>query len=526
MKQELSNSILLAWITPILVAVAPILALLGFNIQFATISETLRALLLAVAGTFLLLLIAFWLFKDIAFASALTSLITFTFFAYGHLVAYLDDFIGQRYVNDFVSVTFAALILFTFVILRRNAKLADPTNQFFVIAASILILINIAGIGFFEFSQWRANRASADLSATEAGGNTGASRATAPDIYYIILDGHARSDVILDTVGYDNTFFTEQLTELGFFVAQCSQSNYWQTNFSLGSIFRMDYLSENEIVSEILPDWEFTPVIEFLREQGYKIINFKTRVTYNNTLGEDVLLARGRQSASLLGSTERSRFENLRFSNSLNDFEMVLVQSTWLASWLDLLSNYSEILPIATSVDPEEDVFFEHYVQTHFVMDELPNIPKLDFGGPKFVYAHIVSPHEPYVFAPNGDYLWLDRGENFVEGYRNNVEFLDTHFGAILEAIIENSSSPPIIILQGDHGINGLGASRVLPILNAYYFPGQGSEALYDSISPVNTFRLLLASYFDLPYEPLPDISYFRSEEGEPIREVELDCNT
>ena len=48
-----------------------------------------------------------------------------------------------------------------------------------------------------------------------------------------------------------------------------------------------------------------------------------------------------------------------------------------------------------------------------------------------------------------------------------------------------------------------------MPILNAYYLPGQKTEALYPSISPVNSFRVVLNEYFDQDLPLLPDRQYF-----------------
>ena len=48
-------------------------------------------------------------------------------------------------------------------------------------------------------------------------------------------------------------------------------------------------------------------------------------------------------------------------------------------------------------------------------------------------------------------------------------------------------------------------------ILNAYYLPGVGNEALYDEISPVNTFRVILNEYFSANLELLPDRTFFMS---------------
>jgi hypothetical protein len=62
-----------------------------------------------------------------------------------------------------------------------------------------------------------------------------------PDIYYIILDGYGRSDV-LKKYGYDNSDFLNSLRDLGFYVADCAQSNYAQTKLSLTSSLNFNYV--------------------------------------------------------------------------------------------------------------------------------------------------------------------------------------------------------------------------------------------------------------------------------------------
>ena len=61
-------------------------------------------------------------------------------------------------------------------------------------------------------------------------------------------------------------------------------------------------------------------------------------------------------------------------------------------------------------------------------------------------------------------------------------------------------------------GALGAGAQNMLKesmrIFNAYYFPG-GNERLYDSITPVNSFRIIFNSYFGADYPLLEDKNYF-----------------
>ena len=75
-----------------------------------------------------------------------------------------------------------------------------------------------------------------------------------------------------------------------------------------------------------------------------------------------------------------------------------------------------------------------------------------------------------------------------------------------------------MIILQADHGSKLIRMSgepspemlrERLGVLNAYHLPDDGERFLYDSITPVNSFRVLLTAYFGANYELLEDRSYF-----------------
>ena len=53
-----------------------------------------------------------------------------------------------------------------------------------------------------------------------------------------------------------------------------------------------------------------------------------------------------------------------------------------------------------------------------------------------------------------------------------------------------------------------------MTILNAYDLP-KGDTTLYASLSPVNTFRLVLDNYFNQHYPLLEDVSYYSYPEQE-----------
>ena len=89
-----------------------------------------------------------------------------------------------------------------------------------------------------------------------------------------------------------------------------------------------------------------------------------------------------------------------------------------------------------------------------------------------------------------------------------------------IDALIADSPSPPVIILQADHGTCARYCSDLpvaeqeefirerMAILNAYYLPVGGKGRLYPTITPVNTFRVVFGTLFGEDLELLPDRQY------------------
>ena len=77
-------------------------------------------------------------------------------------------------------------------------------------------------------------------------------------------------------------------------------------------------------------------------------------------------------------------------------------------------------------------------------------------------------------------------------------------------------------MLQSDHGWPTIGGAHpsasdlksVFRNLNAYYLPGEGGEPLYESITPVNTFRIIFNSYFNTDYDLLENKMYWINPAG------------
>jgi hypothetical protein len=487
---------------PLLLVTFPILNLYTHNIEYVEISDIFRILFIALVVVLVALVIIGLFVKDSDKSALYTSLIILLVFSYGHVFTFLQNS-WPDIRHRFLLIGWF-LILFLGIILINQLKKPPELTKVISLVSIALVVYQIISATSFEINRVILNRENTDR-VLDIQDNQ--SLTNLPDIYFIILDAHSSSAVIKEKFGYDNTPEISKLQELGFYLAECSQSNYTRTEFTLSSTFNMNYLDTYLNDLKQFPDYKSSSVIQFFDNLGYQKIKFETHADHNVSFGEDIYLARDRDIRNTL---------NVFPFNRMNAYEVQLIQTTWLQPVLTLLANNDDLLPANWVLDVESAKYYDHYFQTLFMLEELPKVPDLDIGGPKFVYAHFLVPHEPYIFHPSGKYEQYSRWDYKI-GYANNVEFIDSQLPDLLKKIITRSDTPPIIIVMGDHGRNGSNPEEQLTILNMFYLPDDGDEMLYPKISPVNTFRVILSYYFDTELELLEDISYFgeAEEQGE-----------
>jgi hypothetical protein len=101
-----------------------------------------------------------------------------------------------------------------------------------------------------------------------------------------------REDVLKEKFSLDNSPFLGELEKMGFYVADCSQSNYGFTNFSLASSLHMDYMDKiSERYLEGKMDLMWLPellrkneVRQNLVQLGYTVVAFQNDY-YQPSLG-------------------------------------------------------------------------------------------------------------------------------------------------------------------------------------------------------------------------------------------------
>jgi hypothetical protein len=512
---------------PFLFGIYAVLAMLAHNIGQVEVTSACRSLVVIPLGTVIFLFLLRLTLKDWFKASIITSLFVVLFFSFGHVYTALENVyvfgesLGRyRYLGP-LWITLA--LLGTWWTLRKRRDLI-VINQALNIVAIIALVVPVFQIVTFETQTGTIkpeleNESSVDIA------NSGPSPSLrvpngeiTPDIYYIILDMYVRDDVMLDIFDYDNSPFLSYLADIGFYVAGCSQSNYTDTPLSIASTFNMAYLESfaGDLISRNLDHYRIEPyvlnsyVLRALKGLGYKIVNIESGFFLTEWQDADIYM-RGESN---------SKLHTLAFGG-LNIFESMLLHST-VGRWV---FEHRAILP-ESFIPILDQPYIDRRNEILYALDSLENIATIP--GPKFVFVHIVAPHPPFVFGPDGEFvvrntpltLNLDvedrEWKRYVPGYRGQVIYLNNRVEKIFKSILEESSRPPIIILQGDHGITSVSTSlERVAILNAYHLPNGGNEHLYPSISPVNTFRVIFNTYFGGDFALLEDLSYvWETEKG------------
>ena len=128
------------------------------------------------------------------------------------------------------------------------------------------------------------------------------------------------------------------------------------------------------------------------------------------------------------------------------------------------------------------------------------------------MYVHLIMPHSPYLFDKDGLRIrhGLGRNDDHPADYLGQLIYENSLITNAVAGILKNSETPPIIILQGDHGYRALPgphqAQEAATILNALCLPGSEADWFYPGLTPVNTFRLIFNHYFGEHYCFLPDV--------------------
>jgi sulfatase-like protein len=507
-------------IHPLLVGMYPVFVLYCINIKEVAPAAIGQAVLTSFVITGLVSVFYLLVFRSWTRAALPVSFTLLLIFTYGHILNLIEGLtvagmlIGRHRNALLVWIIISIVGLYFLAGIKTSSTRTKSLNAFSIlIMAFVLIQIGI----FFLQSKVAQSEQQVSLPVTDNLSSSAVER----DVYYILIDAYSRQDVLHDQFDIDSSEFVNGLTELGFSIPNCAQSNYDATYPSLTSSLNMNYVDALGITHAEAHEAIYKPYIQnslvrkSFEDLGYQTITFKSPHPpidiKDSTYYFDYF-----KNSSALDQSDSLNFQHLFLSTTI--FHPLISYLEGKQQPLDISPFWSAWIPTANSINSRE---YRQYQQNIFALETLEIIPKL--AGKKFIYAHLLITHQPFVFYPDGDFHpELVQDDN---AYRDQVLFANERILEIVRSILQNSDPKPIIVIQGDHSFVK-GVDRV-KILNAYYLPDRNNEGLYDTITPVNTFRLIFNLYFAGKYEMLPDVSryvYSKVDNKKEIREAPSSC--
>jgi len=482
---------------PALVALYPLLALFAFNESELFLTELPEPAGLALAGTLLA-----WALFALPFGARrgaiVASIAAALFFSYGHVVLAVararieHPWLSDRYVDPVWGAAFLAALVVAWVLRKRPVKVTRALN----VVALFLVAMPAAQIVAYEVGDrtWTAPEASASIA--------GAGAAEPPNVYFVMLDGYAHEETLLDVYGYDNGQFLDALRARGFYVVPESRSNYAMTTLSLPSMLNLRYLeglppdsTDRTVAHEMV---RRSDLARFFREHGYRYVHFNSGfgpTTYE--VEADWTVECGR----------------------LTEFQRALVTTT-------------PIMLFAPDIIASQDR--ERTLCQLELLEEMPGTE-----GPFFVFAHILAPHPPYLFDADGGIV--DPGDPVADGliqspaeqgrkqemYVAQLQYTNTRVLGLVDGILAREARPPVIVFMSDHGPDSLEVTLAdwsdpspeflmerLRNFEAVHLPPEADRSLlYETMTPVNVLRVVLDAEFGTSLGRLEDRSWFSTYE-------------
>jgi hypothetical protein len=217
---------------------------------------------------------------------------------------------------------------------------------------------------------------------------------------------------------------------------------------------------------------------KFLKRLGYRYVHLGS--WYGPTSGNDLADA------------------NVQYPGTLSEFACALLGMTPLKAFLGLGLRYEDHAEIAA-----------------FQLDRLLGLKPSD--QPRFVVVHLLLPHGPFVYdhegrrVPASSEYDLGSKQRFIEQLR----YVNDRLLQVVDHLCAISTEEPVIVIQADEGPylreGDLQVSREeqlkirTGILSAYKGPGLVPADVPPTITPVNTFRLVLSRWFGQALPLLPD---------------------
>ncbi len=474
----------------ILIAVYSVLFVWLRNIEETSPGDALRPLVAVALCAATLQFVATKLLGSRERGAALSAISSLVVLNYGHAYSLAAGYSWGR--HRYLLTVALALVLGVIWLAVRGAFDEGFSGRADAVSAILVLFLLVRPVTEFVTS---GEREPALDEWAPSSGQTAAESRPRPNVYYLLLDGYGRSDVLARLYDYDNTRFLDTLESLGFGVGIRSFANYPTTLTSLASALNMAYLQggggllgEVDTVRSLYQAIRTNRLMRLFTAAGYRVAMISSEKYAMNGFMPEV------------------------------EIETCGPDRSFSSAWTRMTILRATPLLVARAVhDPTRS-----RIRCQFAALE----SEIARPGPKFVFFHVLLPHPPFLFRANGEPQSLPdthaKDWNPRTAYIEQLRFLNNRISAILETLVEKEGDSSLVLLHADHGPAslvtqdwrlepGFVAERAPILLAARDQAGLALDLPERSNldSPLGGVRWLVEGALGLPQSALPDRAYF-----------------
>ncbi|MDB5164265.1 MAG: hypothetical protein JWS12_883 [Candidatus Saccharibacteria bacterium] len=349
-----------------------------------------------------------------------------------------------------------------------------------------------------------------------------------PDIYFLMYEDYADATTLQRVNNYDNSPLFSYLASQGFANRQTgAYSNYPFTTSSLSSMLAMNYFPDLQAQFGKDGPWQTTfPYRSIINNPPFAQIVKQNGYTYNQVSSwwENSRIHIQADNQPTMGY----RFNFLKWHFYLGDLSRDIINKSVLSPWLKkgITLGHTTLIKYDRDYNPMENL----QVQTN-ALKAIAN--QADAAGPQFTFGHIMVPHTPYIFKPDGSLADYDGEHNDdgipeTEKYANQAAYVNQNIQEVV-GYIRQHDPKAVVILQSDEGsyppqfryvqqpghyFNPLDLpvpdmQQKFGILASYYLPGLDAKTVSNQLSsPVNVLPFVLNNYLGYTIPRLPECHF------------------
>lgn len=472
----------------------------GYNENFGLLSllVVLRLFFFYVLITVGVAAMAVLLLRSPAKATAFSFFLLFLFFFFGAFHDGLRSIAGNRFISSYKFLLPFLFILVVSVFLWLKRTRHQPQRPVLYVRNLLGVLV-VFELIIMVYAALSGKAKENNLAGHNAWQQNTACEAEKPDIFFVVFDGYTSSQCLKEEFSYDNSPTDSTFQANHFFVSRSSRSNYNATPFSLSSTFEGQYLKpaleKDKVTSktfvQAMETFRNNHLLSFLKKLGYGVKNFGCFDLKDAPLKTDPYF-KDAYSKQIDDQTLYSRIKR---------------DIGWNFTVKNIFTGASRI-PESYRQNKAYHLYRNNY-NWQALLKELQTAAE----EPRFVYVHLMLPHEPFYLNGEGKEVPDTAVRTLKEAYLEQVKFSNALLKQLIPIAAAKSHRPKVVLIEGDHGFRDYDSvtsrNKEFMNLNAYFFSDQDYNRLYDGISPVNSFRVVLNKYFCLSYPMLRDSSIY-----------------